>query len=94
MALLPLVRLLWSPSPSTFFGTQGTSTHHAHSASLSADGTHLELQLPTLITPVVAHKANASATLYSNTTLSSTLPKWISPTGSVSLPISRQLPEL
>ncbi|SPO24864.1 related to l-asparaginase [Ustilago trichophora] len=30
---------------------KGTSTHHAHSSTLSADGTHLELQLPTLITP-------------------------------------------
>ena len=30
---------------------KGTSTHHAHSSTLSADGTHLELQLPTLVTP-------------------------------------------
>lgn len=30
---------------------KGTSLHHAHSSSLSADGKHLELQLPTLITP-------------------------------------------
>ncbi|KAJ9477702.1 L-asparaginase 1 [Pseudozyma hubeiensis] len=30
---------------------KGTSTHHALSSSLSADGNHLELQLPTLITP-------------------------------------------
>lgn len=30
---------------------KGTSTHHAHSSTLSADGKHLELQLPTLITP-------------------------------------------
>ncbi|GAC72765.1 asparaginase [Moesziomyces antarcticus T-34] len=30
---------------------KGTSTHHALSSSLSADGEHLELQLPTLITP-------------------------------------------
>lgn len=30
---------------------KGTSTHHAHSSTFSADGKHLELQLPTLITP-------------------------------------------
>ncbi|PWZ01062.1 asparaginase-domain-containing protein [Testicularia cyperi] len=30
---------------------KGTSTHHAISSNLSPDGTHLELQLPTLITP-------------------------------------------
>ncbi|KAJ1033563.1 hypothetical protein NDA13_001551 [Ustilago tritici] len=30
---------------------KGTSTHHAIASSLSADGKHLELQLPTLITP-------------------------------------------
>lgn len=30
---------------------KGTSTHHAISSNLSADGKHLELQLPTLITP-------------------------------------------
>ncbi|EST06382.1 Asparaginase/glutaminase [Kalmanozyma brasiliensis GHG001] len=30
---------------------KGTSTHHAHSSNLSPDGKHLELQLPTLITP-------------------------------------------
>lgn len=30
---------------------KGTSTHHAQSSSLSPDGSHLELQSPTLVTP-------------------------------------------
>ena len=34
---------------------EGTSTHHALSSRLSSDGSHLELQLPTLVTPRMAN---------------------------------------